>query len=63
MLLAIMVIYYNVGTTDFNVLSLNDFSAGAQKKILPQETKTICSQVQSSINTTEKGADCQSDVG
>lgn len=31
MLLAIMVIYYNVGTTDFNVLSLNDFSAGAQK--------------------------------
>lgn len=31
MLLAIMVIYYNVGTTDFNVLSLNDFSANAQK--------------------------------
>nr|QGI24514.1 NADH dehydrogenase subunit 4 [Cryptococcus sp. (in: basidiomycete fungi)] len=31
MLLAIMVIYYNVGTTDFNVLSLSDFSAGAQK--------------------------------
>lgn len=31
MLLAIMVIYYNVGTTDFNVLSLNDFSVGAQK--------------------------------
>lgn len=31
MLLAIMVIYYNVGTTDFKVLSLNDFSAGAQK--------------------------------
>lgn len=31
MLLAIMVIYYNVGTTDFNILSLNDFSADAQK--------------------------------
>lgn len=31
MLLAIMVIYYNVGTTDFNLLSLNEFSPEAQK--------------------------------
>jgi len=31
MLLAIMVIYYNVGTTDFTVVSLSDLDAGGQK--------------------------------
>lgn len=31
MLLAIMVIYYNVGTTDFTVVSLSDLNAGGQK--------------------------------
>ncbi|ODN72657.1 hypothetical protein L202_08491, partial [Cryptococcus amylolentus CBS 6039] len=31
MLLAIMVIYYNLGTTDFNLLSLNDLSSNGQK--------------------------------
>lgn len=31
MLLAIMVIYYNVGTTDFTVVSLSDLGAGGQK--------------------------------